>query len=220
MSTEPGYHQGVIHPLRPRLLHVVALLLALSVAACSGGDEIMPTAEPTGEPTIATPSSTPAITATATPSPTLTPTATPTPDERVASTFAIPTEELPVAVLTRSDGVRYELPLEVPPRAEYTVGLSGRYHLEGRGMLFWYTELVRRPFWMKDTHIDLSIAFVDSDGVIVEIFDMEAESVEFRVAGDFYRYALEAPLGWYAERGLAAGDTANLDFPIPDSLTK
>ena len=125
-----------------------------------------------------------------------------------------------MAVLTGSDGARYELPLEVPPRAEYSVGLSGRYHLEGRGMLFWYTELVRRPFWMKDTHIDLSIAFVDDDGVIVEILDMEAESEEFRVAAYFYRYAIEAPPGWYAERGLAAGDTAILDFAIPESLTQ
>lgn len=125
-----------------------------------------------------------------------------------------------MAVLTGSNGTRYELPLEVPPRGEYSVGLSGRYHLEGRGMLFWYPELVQRSFWMKDTHIDLSIAFVDSDGVIVEIFDMEAESEEFRVSGDFYRYALEAPLGWYAERGLAAGDTAILDFSIPESLTQ
>jgi uncharacterized membrane protein (UPF0127 family) len=195
---------------------VVALLLAIFVAACSGGGEITPPAELT----IATPSSTPTITATATPTPTLTPTATPTPDDRVASTFGIPTEELPVAVLTRSDGRRYGLPLEIPPRAEYSVGLSGRYHLAGRGMLFWYTELVRRPFWMKDTHIDLSIAFVDSDGVIVEIFEMEAESEEIRVAASLYRFALEAPLGWYAERGLVAGDTAILDFPIPESLNQ
>jgi uncharacterized membrane protein (UPF0127 family) len=123
-----------------------------------------------------------------------------------------------VAVLTRSDVTRYELPLEMLPRGEYTVGLSGRYHLEGRGMLFWYPELVRRSFWMKDTHIDLSIAFVDDDGVIVEIFDMQAESEEIRTTASSYRFALEAPLGWYAERGLAVGDTAILDFPIPESL--
>jgi uncharacterized membrane protein (UPF0127 family) len=145
-------------------------------------------------------------------------TATPTPDERVASTFGIPSEDLPVAVLTRGDGARYELPLEVPPRGEYSVGLSGRYHLEGHGMLFWYPELVRQPFWMKDTHIDLSIAFVDDNRMIVEIFDMEAETEAFRVAAFFYRYAMEVPLGWYAERGLAAGDTVLLDFPIPESL--
>lgn len=85
-------------------------------------------------------------------------------------------------------------------------------------MLFWYAELVRRPFWMKDTHIDLSIAFVDDDGVIVEILDMEAESEQFRVTASFYRFAIEAPQGWYDERGLVAGDSVDLDFEIPESL--
>ena len=212
MSTERRYHRGVFRLRRPRLLSVVALPLVVFIVACSSEEE----ATPTPGPVAAVPSRT--ATATDTPTATATPTPTPTPDERVASTFAIPTEELPVAVLTRSDGARYELPLEVPPREEYSVGLSGRYQLDGRGMLFWYRELVQRPFWMKDTHIDLSIAFVDEEGVIVDIFDMEAESEEFRVSQHFYRYAMEAPLGWYAERGLAAGDSAILDFPIPESL--
>lgn len=212
MSTKAGYHRTVFRPRKPLLLSV--LVLTALVVACSGGDEVRPTVAPTAHE----PSRTPTERATPTATATLAATAMPTPDERVASTFIIPTEELPVAVIARNDGTRYELPLEVPPREEYAVGLSGRYQLEGRGMLFWYPELVRRPFWMKDTHIDLSIAFVDDDGMIVEILDMEAESEEFRVAASFYRYAIEAPLGWYAERGLAAGDSANLDFPIPESL--
>jgi len=212
VSTKAGYHRTVFHLRKPLLLSVLAL--ATLVAACSGGDKVRATVEPTA----LAPSRMPTERATLTSTDTLAATPIPTPDERIASTFVIPTEELPVAVIARSDGTRYELPLEVPPHEEYSVGLSGRYHLEGRGMLFWYPELVRRPFWMKDTHIDLSIAFVDDNGVIAEIFDMEAESEEFRIAASFYRYAIEAPLGWYAERGLAAGDSTNLDFPIPESL--
>jgi uncharacterized membrane protein (UPF0127 family) len=210
MSTERRYHRGVFHLRRPRLMSVVALPLVVFIVACSSEQEA------TTGPMTAVPSRT--ATTTDTPTATATPTPTPTADEPVASTFAIPTEELPVAVLTRSDGTRYELPLEVPPRDEYSVGLSGRYELDGRGMLFWYGELVQQPFWMKDTHIDLSIAFVDEEGVIVDIFDMEAESEEFRMAASFYRFAVEAPLAWYAERGLAAGDSVALDFPIPESL--
>lgn len=201
------------HQIRRPLL-VLVLSLAVFLAGCDGDEEATATAGPVAW----VPSETPTVTPTRTPTSSPTPTPTPMPDERVASTFSIPTEQLPVAFLRQSDGARYELPLEVPPRAEYSVGLSGRYHLEGRGMLFWYPESVRRPFWMKDTHIDLSIAFVDGEGMIVEIFDMQAESEEFRVSAHFYRYAIEAPLGWYAARGLAAGDTAILDFPIPESL--
>jgi uncharacterized membrane protein (UPF0127 family) len=197
----------VFNPRRFSLATLAPLLFA-SVIGCGGASVPAPTAPP--ESATASP--------TATPTPTIPPTPTPTPDERVASTFGLPVEELSVAVLTRGDGTSYELPLEVPPREEYSIGLSGRYQLEGRGMLFWYRELVRRPFWMKGTHIDLSIAFVDDDGVIVEILDMEAESEEFRVPGSFYRFAIEAPLGWYDERGLVAGDSAVLDFSIPESL--
>ncbi len=136
----------------------------------------------------------------------------------MASTFGLAIEELSIAMLTTQGGVSHELALEVPPRDEYSIGLSGRYHLEDRGMLFWYAELVRRPFWMKDTHIDLSIAFIDDDGVIVEVLEMEAESEQFRVPASDYRFAIEAPLGWFDERGLVAGDSVVLEFEVPESL--
>jgi uncharacterized membrane protein (UPF0127 family) len=119
-----------------------------------------------------------------------------------------------------SDGATFVLPIEVPDRSEYGVGLSGRLELGERGMLFWYPDLTSQPFWMQNTHFDLSIAFVDGDGAIVDILLMTALSLEPRSPDQQYRYAIEAPAGWFDERGLAPGDSAILDFDIPDSLRR
>ena len=108
------------------------------------------------------------------------------------------------------------LPVEVPPRTEYSIGLSGRYELGERGMLFHYAEEGRRSFWMKNTHFDLDIAFIGADFVIREIFGMEAESLEIRRPDDTYRYAVEAPSGWYAANGVQVGDTARFAFVLED----
>ena len=187
-----------------------------------------PSAEPTATVT-ATPSPTPApatATATAAPPATATPaaatatppppaTATPSP-EPTATTGALPLEALPRIEFVRADGTAVSLPIEVPPRSEYSIGLSGRYELGERGMLFHYEDEGRRSFWMKNTHIDLDIAFIGADFVIREIFGMEAESLEIRRPGSVYRYAVEAPAGWYAANGLQAGDTARFDFDLAD----
>ncbi|MDA0351311.1 MAG: DUF192 domain-containing protein [Chloroflexi bacterium] len=162
--------------------------------------------EGTASSASATPSSTPHVVVTA------------SADEPVASTAYIPASELPLAVMTRGDGTAFTLPLEVPGRGEYSIGLSGRRELGERGMLFWYPESTNQSFWMLNTHFDLSIAFVDGDAVIVDILDLKAESLDVRGPGHSYRYAIEAPVGWFAERGIGTGDRAVLDFAIPDSV--
>ncbi|MYH41111.1 MAG: DUF192 domain-containing protein, partial [Chloroflexi bacterium] len=83
--------------------------------------------------------------------------------------------------------------------------LSGRYELEGRGMLFHYPQGSRAGFYMRNTHIDLSIAFVGLDDRVLAVREMEAESMEIVRPDRLYRYAIEAPSGWYAERGIADG---------------
>ena len=89
-------------------------------------------------------------------------------------------------------------------------------------MLFhWDDGMVRRSFWMKNTHIDLDIAFIGSDFVIQEIFGMEAESLDIRAPADTYQYAVEAPSGWYAANGVQAGDSARFAFDLrgfPDGV--
>ena len=136
--------------------------------------------------------------------------------EPTATTGALPLEELPRIEFVRVDGTAVSLPIEIPPRSEYSIGLSGRYALGERGMLFHYEEEGRRSFWMKNTHVDLDIAFIGADFVIREIFGMEAESLEIRRPDAVYQYAVEAPAGWYAANGVQLGDTARFAFDLAD----
>jgi uncharacterized protein len=132
--------------------------------------------------------------------------------EPTASTGSLPVEELDVARFTRADGSTVDLPLEVPTADEYPIGLSGRYEFEGRGMLFdWSTEEPQdRPFWMKNTHIDLDIAFIVPDGRVGAIKQMTAESEEYVYADIEYDRAIEAPVGWYEANGVGVGDSVEL----------
>ena len=144
------------------------------------------------------------------------PDASPPPVEPTASTGSIPREQLPVVEFLRAGGGVAELHVEVVPRAEFGIGLSGRYTLEERGMLFDYGPPAGdHPFWMQNTHIDLDIAFVASDLTIVAIRTMQAESREFVRAGVDSQYAIEAPRGWYADHRIVEGDRVRFTFVTP-----
>jgi uncharacterized membrane protein (UPF0127 family) len=73
------------------------------------------------------------------------------------------------------------------------------------GMLFVCDEPSAQSFWMKDTPLDLSIAFIADDGTIVHVGDLEAHSLEPYRCEHPVRYILEVRQGWFAERGIAAG---------------
>jgi uncharacterized membrane protein (UPF0127 family) len=145
--------------------------------------------------------------------------ATPGEAEIVASTASIPTAELGIIEFTRADGVVFTLPVEAPSAREFSIGLSGRRTLGEpgvtRGMLFHYSEERQGAFWMKNTHIDLAIAFVSTEGVIVDIREMVAESLDLVTSSGRYIDAVEAPSGWYAERDIEVGATMRLLFPLP-----
>jgi uncharacterized membrane protein (UPF0127 family) len=100
--------------------------------------------------------------------------------------------------------------LAVSP-AEQETGLMHRTELEdGAGMLFVYTADRRLSFWMKNTLIPLSIAYLGADGTIKELHDMEPLSLAGVQSERYVRYALEAPLGWFARVGLKPGDRFDL----------
>lgn len=127
---------------------------------------------------------------------------------------------LPVAEFERADGTLARLPIEVPPPSEYSIGLSGRRALsDERGMLFYYREMGRGAFWMKDTHFDIAIAFATSSGEIIDIVEMRAEDETNIKPKSDYQYAIEAPAGWYKQQGVKVGDHARLAFPLPAYLT-
>lgn len=85
-------------------------------------------------------------------------------------------------------------------------GLMFRDALSGNeGMLFVFEQPDMQCFWMRNTPHPLSIAFVDTDGTIVNIEEMAAESDDTHCSRRAVRYALEMAPGWFAQRGLAAG---------------
>ena len=96
---------------------------------------------------------------------------------------------------------------------EMAKGLMGRTALaEDAGMLFVYPEERELSFWMRDTLIPLSIAFMDGEGRIVDIQDMKAldDRPPHYTSAEPARYALEVNVGFFDERGVEVGDRAKL----------
>ncbi len=75
----------------------------------------------------------------------------------------------------------------------------------GAGMLFVFTEKQKHCMWMRNTLIPLSVAFIDEQGVIINIEDMQPQTDAAHCAGGPARYALETNAGWFAVRKIAAG---------------
>ena len=132
------------------------------------------------------------------------------PDER--STVARPGTET-LTIETSGDSnvkVRIEVADETN---EMQRGLMDRTALaEDSGMLFVYPEERELSFWMRNTLIPLSIAFMDSNGRIVDIQDMKPldDVPPHYTSAEPARYALEVNKGFFDERGVEVGDTAKL----------
>ncbi len=87
-------------------------------------------------------------------------------------------------------------------------GLMGRTHLgENEGMLFIFEKEGYHGFWMKNTLIPLSIAFIDREYKIVAIADMEPLTLESHPPPKPVLYALEMRKGWFLANGVKVGDS-------------
>lgn len=75
------------------------------------------------------------------------------------------------------------------------------------GMLFVYPEARERHFWMKDTPLPLSIAYLDAAGRVVHLADMTPQSTESVPSLQPAAYALEMSQGWFAAANVRVGDT-------------
>jgi uncharacterized membrane protein (UPF0127 family) len=93
-------------------------------------------------------------------------------------------------------------------------GLMGVEHLPAdRGMAFVWPDPVDSTFWMKNTLVPLSIAFVDDAGYVIDVLDMEPcreDPCPRYGIGEPYVLAVEANLGWFDDHGVRAGDRAEL----------
>jgi hypothetical protein len=86
------------------------------------------------------------------------------------------------------------------------IGLMMRDRLApNHGMVFVFEDKSKHCFWMRNTLIALSIAFIDDDGTIVSIADMTPKSEASTCPPRPIRYALEMDQGWFAKRGVSAG---------------
>jgi uncharacterized protein len=94
---------------------------------------------------------------------------------------------------------------------EKAKGLMFREKLgKDEGMIFVYGREEHLSFWMKNTRIPLSIAFLDKTGKIVDIQDMVPFSLQTHVSALPARYALEVNQGWFKENGISVGDGIKL----------
>ena len=91
-----------------------------------------------------------------------------------------------------------------------TIGLMNRFSLKpDQGMIFVFVQSEPLAFWMRNTFVPLSIAYIDSKGVIVNIVDMKPQDESTHPSAGPAMFALEMKQGWFKERGIVAGDKVN-----------
>jgi uncharacterized membrane protein (UPF0127 family) len=115
-----------------------------------------------------------------------------------------PQPKLPTTPLTIGIHV-VQAELAVTPEQQAT-GMMFRTSMgTNEGMLFVNDDAGVRCFWMRNTLVPLTIAFIADDGTIVNTADMEPRSEKSHCSAQPVRFALEMNLGWFAKRGIKPG---------------
>jgi uncharacterized protein len=85
-------------------------------------------------------------------------------------------------------------------------GLMHRKEMpQQEGMLFVFEYPAQQCFWMKNTLLPLSVAFIEEDGTIANIDEMKAQTLDSHCSAKPVRYVLEMNQGWFARKGIKAG---------------
>ena len=102
----------------------------------------------------------------------------------------------------------YTLSAEVAYKKESRIrGLAYRNFMKrNSGMLFIFPEASVHSMWMVNTYIPLSVAFLNKNGMILNIIDMSPHTRTKNSAASKAKYALEMNLGWFSSRNIKAGD--------------
>jgi uncharacterized membrane protein (UPF0127 family) len=119
----------------------------------------------------------------------------------------------PNGVVHTADGSTYLIKLEVAAdETSREQGLMDRSSLDpDSGMVFVWDGLVLESFWMKDTYIPLTVAFLGPDGTIQQMFDMAPLNDSILYTPDRpYQYAIEVNKGYFQARGVKVGDKVQL----------
>ncbi|MBF5004524.1 DUF192 domain-containing protein [Diaphorobacter sp. NR2-3-3-1] len=89
---------------------------------------------------------------------------------------------------------------------EREIGLMFRKDMPAQeGMLFIFEQPATQCFWMKNTLLPLTAAFVADDGTIVNLADMKPMTEDSHCSAKPVRYVLEMNVGWFDKRGIKAG---------------
>jgi uncharacterized membrane protein (UPF0127 family) len=87
-----------------------------------------------------------------------------------------------------------------------TIGLMFRKDMpQHEGMLFVFEQPSVQCFWMKNTLLPLTAAFVADDGTVVNLVDMKPQTTDSHCSAKPVRYVLEMNQGWFAKKGVKAG---------------
>src|SRR5487761_592432 len=121
---------------------------------------------------------------------------------------------LPVITFHTNNGGQARLGVEIEAtEAARERGLMNVSKLpDDQGQIFIFQDMAPNQdilvsFWMKDTLIPLSIAFISADGHVQEIQDMQAETTDLHTPKQPYRYAVEANFGWYSRHSVIVGSS-------------
>jgi uncharacterized protein len=118
----------------------------------------------------------------------------------VAAPAGLPTQTLTIG------GHKFVVEVASTPDTRAT-GLMNRFSLQqDHGMLFIFEAPQPLAFWMKDTYVPLSIAFVDRSGRILNIEDMRPRDESTHLSSGPALYAIEMMQGWFTAKGIGAGD--------------
>ena len=114
--------------------------------------------------------------------------------------------EIPPTIHLKVSG--HTLSAEVAYKKESRIrGLMYRKSMgENSGMLFVFPEASIHSMWMINTYIPLSIAFLDKNGMILNIIDMSPHTRAKNSAAGKAKYALEMNLGWFSSRNIKEGE--------------
>ncbi|MBC7681362.1 MAG: DUF192 domain-containing protein [Ferruginibacter sp.] len=115
-----------------------------------------------------------------------------------------PQMKLPRTTLTASI-YQIDTQLALTPE-QREIGLMFRRDMpQQEGMLFVFEQPGTQCFWMKNTMLPLTAAFLDDSGVIVNLADMKPQTTDSHCSTKPVRYVLEMNVGWFASKGIKAG---------------
>lgn len=93
---------------------------------------------------------------------------------------------------------------------QHQIGLMYRSEMpQNEGMIFVFPAPSQQCFWMKNTLLPLTAAFIADDGTIVNLEDMKPQTTDSHCSVKPVRYVLEMNQGWFAKKGIKAGSKMN-----------